>query len=912
VSRDSLERRREALNVVRNLAETGRAGLDRSAIGSALVEYLQSDCEEDFVHYLFERRMLDATTATEVRNNTATFEPAQAPLLGATLRDIGLVTPMHELSVDEHAPTLPDATRQYDGGSLKIVGRENVLFSQGTLAERVRRLSDEATMTATGHAIKRAAGNDRYEARGLLGLGGMGEVYEVADVDLNRAVALKRVRADRHDDETLARFLLEAQVTAQLEHPHIVPVHDFGKLEEGQPFFTMKRVEGRTLRDVVRRLAIGEEAALREYSVTRLMILYLHVVEAVAYAHARGVVHCDLKPENILLGRHGEVLVSDWGMATLLGRTGQPNEPPVVVTAGVYTGPSAGGTLLYMAPEQMTGQPLDERTDIYALGAILYELLTLTAPYELRDPGELLVTMFATQPEPPSRRAPRRDVPPELEELALRALQPRAADRYATADEVVRAVEGYLTGERKRETALERHSEGEAARARYEALKAERAALEDKRDRLRAEVRPYDGEVKKAPLWRAEERLYEIEVAAEEALAEALDNYSQAVGVADLSRAADRLADLHVELFLAAESAGDRRQMHFHRRQIERHHRGRHTGVLSGRGSVTIAPRDDLIIEGYRLVEKGLRIVPGERVVESERRLEDLSLPMGSYLFTLRAPGYLTARVPVLVGRGSQTKLTPRLLRKADVPPGFVHVPAGPFLYGGDKDALNAGPRTALDLDEFLIAQTAVTCAQYCEFLNALAHDNPHVAEKHVPRTKPEGGYLWSADARGRYEVPTHDADGNPGHPDAPVMGVSHHDAVAYANWRADVDGFPYRLLREEEWEKAARGADGRFFPWGNGFDATFCKMATSRPGRPQPEPVGSFPVDTSVFGVKDCAGAIREWCADWYDDGQETRVLRGGAWYFNPAYCRVCFRHGYMPHIVFTNFGIRLGMSLS
>src|SRR5262249_47882819 len=157
------------------------------------------------------------------------------------------------------------------------------------------------------------------------------------------------------------------------------------------------------------------------------------------------------------------------------------------------------------------------------------------------------------------------------------------------------------------------------------------------------------------------------------------------------------------------------------------------------------------------------------------------------------------------------------------------------------------------------------------------------------------------------YALPRFDADGNPVHPRAPVMGVSFGDAEMYTDWRSKKDGIVYRLPREEEWEKAARGADGRFFPWGNGFDPTFCKMALSRPGRPQPEPVGSFPADTSVYGMQDAAGAIREWCDSFYDEAHETRVLRGGAWYFNPAYCRLAFRHGYLPHIVFTNFGFRL-----
>jgi serine/threonine-protein kinase len=242
---------------------------------------------------------------------------------------------------------------------------------------------------------------------------------------------------------------------------------------------------------------------------------------------------------------------------------------------------------------------------------------------------------------------------------------------------------------------------------------------------------------------------------------------------------------------------------------------------------------------------------------------------------------------------------------------GCVPVPAGRFFYGGDRHALNAGPREVKHTEAFAIARTAVTCRDYLAFLHDLDRSDPARAATHVPRTRPDGGFLWLRGDDGRFTIPAKDADGNPAVPDAPVMGVSYVDAVAYAAWRQAQDGRPWRLPTEVEWEKAARGADGRFFPWGNGFDATFCKMALSRAGRPQPEPVGSFPTDTSVYGMQDAAGAIREWCASFYDEAQETRVLRGGAWYFNEAYCRVAFRHGYLPHIVFTNFGIRLCHSL-
>jgi len=156
---------------------------------------------------------------------------------------------------------------------------------------------------------------DKYQPVGEIGRGGMGDVFEMKDVDLNRSVALKRIRKDMLTPRALAMFLQEAQITAQLEHPNIVPVHDSGRTTTGEAYFTMKRLRGLNLRQVILMRAGGDTAVNKRFTRMRLGIVFLEVVRAVAYAHARGVVHCDLKPSNILIGEHGEVVVGDWGLA---------------------------------------------------------------------------------------------------------------------------------------------------------------------------------------------------------------------------------------------------------------------------------------------------------------------------------------------------------------------------------------------------------------------------------------------------------------------------------------------------------------------------------------------------------------------------------------------------------------------
>ncbi|MFQ5653509.1 MAG: formylglycine-generating enzyme family protein [Planctomycetota bacterium] len=146
--------------------------------------------------------------------------------------------------------------------------------------------------------------------------------------------------------------------------------------------------------------------------------------------------------------------------------------------------------------------------------------------------------------------------------------------------------------------------------------------------------------------------------------------------------------------------------------------------------------------------------------------------------------------------------------------------------------------------------------------------------------------------------------------PEWPVFGVSWHDAVAYCEWRSGVEAWTCRLPGDLEWEKMARGVDGRVFPWGNGFDATFCKMDTSRAGKPQPEPVGTFSGDESIYGVRDVAGCIREWCSDWKIE-PKTRVVRGGSWSNPQMSCRCAYRASCEPYLVYQFIGFRVAHDL-
>jgi len=310
-------------------------------------------------------------------------------------------------------------------------------------------LAAEAFSTADDEIVTMApvGSTERYRLGEMLGEGGMGEVRLCEDQRLRRQVAMKVMRQDRARQPALrARFFREVIAQGQLEHPAIVPVHDLGTDEKGSLYFTMRRVVGATLEEVVLALQSKNAEAERQYSRHKLLTAFGNACLAIHYAHTRSVFHCDLKPANIMLGAYGEVYVLDWGLAVRVERSGVSSAAQRTPGRGEST--TVNGTPGYMAPEQIRGQALDARADVYGLGSILFELLTLTPLHSGNDPRELCVATLSGSDARTSVRAPDRDVPPELEAICVKAtaLDPRR--RYATARALYDDLERYLEGDR--------------------------------------------------------------------------------------------------------------------------------------------------------------------------------------------------------------------------------------------------------------------------------------------------------------------------------------------------------------------------------------------------------------------------------------------------------------------------------
>ena len=329
-----------------------------------------------------------------------------------------------------------------------------------------------ATSSETDLPVDFPAGSDRFQIGAEIGRGGMGVVHAGRDLSLRRPVAVKMLQDQHRSDRArVQRFFEEAQITGQLQHPGIAPVHELGVDAEGRPYFSMKRVEGETLAGL-----LSQRSDLADQR-RRFLGVFEQVCQTVAYAHSRRVIHRDLKPSNIMIGAFGEVQVIDWGLAKVLGETttvavdAASSAPVDTVRTVDQDSASLDGSVLgtprYMAPEQASGavREIDERADVFSLGAILCVVLTGSVPVpEAKDSPEAVAK--AARSSAGALLDPLREtVDEELASIALRSLDPEPSARFCNAGELADAVSSYLEKVEERTRAAQVAAAEERARA---------------------------------------------------------------------------------------------------------------------------------------------------------------------------------------------------------------------------------------------------------------------------------------------------------------------------------------------------------------------------------------------------------------------------------------------------------------
>ncbi len=634
----------------------------------------------------------------------------------------------------------------------------------------------------------------QYRVVGPLGEGGMAAVYRAYESGLDRYVALKVLpRHFTSDPQFTGRFQQEAKLIAKLQHVHILPVYDFGQ-EDDYTFIVMPFVQTGTLADLL------DDHPLPLTDVLRIIS---QVGDALEYAHEQGVVHRDVKPSNILIDDRGNCLLTDFGIAKIVEATVQFTQTGAII-----------GTPAYMSPEQILGEALDGRSDLYSLGIILFEIVTGRQPYRAETPPAIFVKHL-NDPLPMPR-----DLNPDLSEaverVILKALAKDREHRFPTASAMVQALSDAI----QREEA-----------PRLEPLE------------IGADLTPT---ISREPADLAPPRAPEP--------------------TPQLEPAAGRRAGI-----------------------------GRWGWGLAGVGA--LAGIATLIGFGiFAISALGDREPTEEPTLPPATLKQATSMPSAT-VAPLRSPSPPAPAMPTLAAGAAMQSPT-------DGMP-LLFVPAGEFSMGAnpiDPDASdNEKPQHVVSLDAYWIDQTEVTNRMYRLCVNAGACQPPARRE------------------------PFDDPD----RIDHPVTWIDWGDAQAYCAWAGR------RLPTEAEWEKAARGADGRTFPWGSSAIAGGLLNFADRnldedwsdpdvdDGYEYSAPVGSYPAGASPYGALDMAGNVWEWVSDWFDPGYYldsvadnptgplssptgTHPVRGGSFLSNARNVRTAYRYGYSPSTAAADLGFR------
>ncbi|MHC4779646.1 MAG: protein kinase domain-containing protein, partial [Planctomycetota bacterium] len=821
-----------------------------------------------------------------------------------------------------------------EGSVSRAIG--DVLVEEGFLGEedlemlsQILAMGSSATLEAVQAPVNRPAPGTQlgdFRIVRQIARGSMGVVYEAVQEPLNRRVALKVLPSElTRDERTIERFQREAGAAASLNHPGIVKVLSVGE-EGGFHYYAMDMVRGKSLD------AIIETERLPHRRVAEIIRDAAH---ALAYAHDCGVVHRDIKPGNIMVTQDGRVLIADFGLART-ETTGTLTRSDEIV-----------GTPMYMSPEQAVGdrEKVDSHTDIYSLGATLYEALTLSPPYDGSDLHHILSQVIGRDPRPP--RSVHTLIPRDLETVCLKAMEKDPEARFDTArafgDDLSRfirgdpiharppsffvkivrkarrnkpatalilillltvlAITGVLLGQSIRDREKIRSASVSAREAQRKGNSAFVEKMEALRDieELEAKIGRVQESREKAELLQTIDRQGKLE---EESYALAAVEWERILQIDEEHLEAHAgIAQIHLNRarasfilgkkdapFTANAFARVEKELAF----MEIHDVGGQLRVtvagireyISRKGTLDIDSRPPGASVTLHRVEREKDFTLGPREILGTTPLKKKDVPPGSYLVVLSLEGHAPTKLHVLVTHEhpNPTLGPVELFPKEDIPAGLIHVPGGEFLFGGRVAGASRDDR--LNLPSFFLGLREVTYGEYLHFLNEVAREKGvlYLFDPFLPRG---WGVRFGYDYENiRFEPPK----GWDRIRRLPVWGIPQEGAKEFCKWmaRTALDEanrmgaeryMDYRLPTEAEWEKGARGADGRLFPWGDKFDEGLCNNAQTPRDESSEHNVkegGTYPNGASPFGIVDMAGNLAEWTST-LDATNRDVIVKGG-----------------------------------
>ena len=763
--------------------------------------------------------------------------------------------------------------------------------------------------------------SDRFEIFEEIAHGAMGKIEAGWDRHLGRPVAIKTLRSDRAKDVVRMRFLEEAQVTGQLQHPSIITIYELGRIH-GNVAFVMRRVEGQSLKQLIHRLRRDDEEMIERFPLSQKVQIFHKLCQAVAFAHSRGVIHRDIKPSNVMIGDFGDVVLLDWGLCKIIGQEVRSSRSSTERWQTVHG--QIIGTPAYMSPEQALGMidQISPATDVYGLGALLYHLLTLHPPFTGKSNREVVRRVLHAELVSLRDKAPDAEIPSEIERICLKCLHRDSDQRYLDAGELAKDVGSFIdrwvdqldvdqTSSTFNPTYLAEslssyRADIEENLFHYQAIQEDLASAQDNWHTTRLQAWLNSDELILRERWDAQLQILHYRRESESLLAkmcEQLSHYQQILslrqqhaegtkpdGHKHSDETTDMLCTLLASRYENAVIEGDevaQAQLGYWLKSFDPI-QGDMISQAVGALYIHVRPINADIQLWQCIYEAGVLKKTRPKTLKSSPLLLE-RVPAGQYVLSASlADGVSRVESGMRIYPGVTTRLSVTLYHKETAPDGFVHIPAGTFRSGPPNDLYS--PATELALPDIFISQAPVTADEYLTFLKHLIKTAPKEARLRQPRRSGDGRPLWRWDANHHLHIPLDEGWTL----NTPVIGVSMEDAAQYCQWLSLKEKKNLRLPTESEWEKSARGMDGRSYPWGDVWDPRYV-AGPELWDHHLPPPVGLMSSDASLYGVQDLVGGVREWTTST-ELHFPYGIVRGGSFLTDDLEGRPLWRRAILP----------------